>query len=125
MEYRQARQELSRRSGGAGPAKRSEWHAEMHIRQPREATVAQQAQRQPADPIPVILATGVAAELILPWTVIWLSNVFMFDTPDWLRWLVFVAPLALGLLATLPYWVVRGWSRQPARAWTAARQGRW
>jgi hypothetical protein len=124
MEYRQARHELKRRSGIAGSAKRNDRDGAPHVHQARQVPVARQSRRRSADPVPVILAAGLAAEMVLPWAVIWLSDVFMFDTPDWLRWAIFGAPPALGFLAALTYWVARARSRQPVPAWTAARQGR-
>jgi hypothetical protein len=77
---------------------------------------------EPIDPAFVILSIGLAAELALPWAVIWLSDIFFFDIPAWSRWVVFGVPAALSVLATLIYWALRKRSKQPARAWDPRRQ---
>jgi hypothetical protein len=60
--------------------------------------------RERISPIIVIFCTGLMAEFILPWAVIWLSNVFFFDIPGWSPWLLFGGPPALSLLAMLIHW---------------------
>ena len=65
----------------------------------------------------VIFCTGLVAEFILPWAVIWLSDMLFFDIPGWSLWLLFGGPPALSLLAMLIHWALRTWSKQPLRAW--------
>jgi ABC-type protease/lipase transport system fused ATPase/permease subunit len=65
--------------------------------------------------ISVIVCTGLMAEFILPWAAIWLSDIFFFDIPPWLLWLLFGGPLALSLLAMLTDWASRKWSKPPFR----------
>jgi hypothetical protein len=65
--------------------------------------------------ISVVVCTGLMAEYILPGAAIWLSDIFFFDIPPWLLWLMFGGPLALSLLATLVYWALWRWSKQPFR----------
>jgi len=65
--------------------------------------------QQPPSVATLILFFGVAGELVIPWLVIWLSDIFVFDVPAWLAWLSFAGPLAIGLLATLVYWTLRMW----------------
>jgi hypothetical protein len=55
-------------------------------------------------PILVIFCVGLIAEFILPWAVIWLSDMFFFDIPGWSLWLLFGAPPVLSLLAILIHW---------------------
>ena len=61
------------------------------------------ARRGPAGAVMLILLAGLALEAILPWVVLWLSDVFFFDTPAWSRWLVFGVPPALSVLVVLLY----------------------
>ena len=67
---------------------------------------------EPAGVVMLILCAGLAIEAILPWVVIWLSDVFLFDIPAWSCWLVFGAPPALGVLALGLYYAVGAGSRQ-------------
>jgi hypothetical protein len=48
--------------------------------------------RAKPSPIIVIFCVGLMAEFILPWAVIWLSDMFFFDIPGWSLWLLFGAP---------------------------------
>jgi hypothetical protein len=57
--------------------------------------------RERTSPIFVLFCTGLMAEFILPWAVIWLSDTFLFDIPGWSLWLLFGGPPALSLLAML------------------------
>jgi hypothetical protein len=105
-------------SGGAGHERNA-----MTSGQSRPTSVRYRARRKSADPAVVVLGAALAAGLILPWAVIWLSDFFVFDTPDWLRWVVFAGPLALGLLATLIYAASRAWPRHSFRTCFAGRHG--
>jgi hypothetical protein len=59
------------------------------------------ARREPPHPFIVVLCIGLTAEAVLPWSVIWLSDTFLFDIPGWSLWLIFGAPAALTVLAVL------------------------
>jgi hypothetical protein len=63
----------------------------------------------------VVVYTGLIAEYILPWAAIWLSDIFFFDIPPWLLWLLIGGPLAFSLLAIPLHWALRRWSKQPFR----------
>jgi hypothetical protein len=80
--------------------------------------------RDRTGPIIVIFCVGLMAEFILPWAVIWLSDMFFFDIPGWLLWLLFGGPPALSLLAMLIHWALRTWSKQPLRTRGHELQGR-
>jgi hypothetical protein len=67
--------------------------------------------RERISPIFVLFCTGLMAEFILPWAVIWLSEMFFFDIPGWSLWLLFGGPPALSLLAMLIHWALRTWSK--------------
>jgi hypothetical protein len=67
-------------------------------------------------PIIVICCIGLMVEFILPWAVIWLSNMFFIDISRWSLWLLFGGPAALSLAAILIHWALRIWSKQPPRA---------
>jgi len=82
------------------------------------------AAQQPTDPVTVILSTGMAGEAILPWAVIWLSDIFLFDVPGWSPWVLFGGPPALSLLARLIHWDLRTWSKQSLSASVSARSER-
>lgn len=66
----------------------------------------------PAGPAILILGAVLAAEVILPWAAIWLSDLLVCDIPTWSLWLMFGAPPALGLLAAA---IHRARSRHGAR----------
>ena len=95
----------------------------MSMRQAHQS-VSDRAAQQPTDPITVIVSTGLAVAVILPWAVIWVSDLFFFDVPAWSQWVIFGGPAALSLLATLILWDMRTWSQPPVRARVAARRGR-
>ena len=95
----------------------------MNLRQARQLVSDQTAQGR-TDPITVIVSTGLAAGVVVPWAVIWVSDLFFFDVPAWSRWVIFGGPAALSLLATLILWDGRTWSQPPVRARVAARRGR-
>lgn len=105
----------SHRSGEAGPATPSEWSATASIRPAFPISLTYRARRRPANPTLVILGIGLVAELVVPWAVIWLSDMFVFDIPDWSRWLVFGSPLALSLVAVLTYRAFRALSKRSVR----------
>jgi hypothetical protein len=60
------------------------------------------------DIISVVVCTGLVAQFILPWAAIWLSDIFFFDIPPWLLWLLIGGPLAFSLLAILIHWAPCG-----------------
>ena len=68
--------------------------------------------RDRTDITSVVVCTGLMAQLILPWAAIWLSDIFFFDIPPWLLWLLIGGPLAFSLLAILIHWALRRWSKQ-------------
>jgi hypothetical protein len=72
--------------------------------------------RERTSPIIVICCIGLMAEFILPWAVIWLSDMFVFGIPGWSLWLLFGGPPALSVAAVLIYLALRTWLKQP-RAW--------
>jgi hypothetical protein len=81
--------------------------------------------RERISPIMVICCTGLMAELILPWVVIWLSDMFFFDIPGWSLWRLFSGPPALSLAAVLIHLALRIWLKQPPSAWGRELQGRY
>ena len=95
----------------------------MSLRQARQSVSDQTAQDR-TDPISVIVATGLAAGVVVPWAVIWVSDLLFFDVPAWSQWVIFGGPAALSLVATLILWDGRTSSQQPVRARVAARRGR-
>jgi len=68
--------------------------------------------RDRTDITSVVVCTGLMAQFILPWAAIWLSDIFFFDIPPWLLWLLIGGPLAFSLLAILIHWALRRWSKQ-------------
>jgi hypothetical protein len=94
----------------------------ISLRQTRQSDKYREAQ-EPTDPVTVILFTGLVAEVILPWAVIWLSDMFFFDVPAWSQWVIFGGPAVLSLLPMLVYWDLRTWSKQPRRAGISAHSG--
>jgi hypothetical protein len=87
-------------------------------------SVQHQARIQPPVPEIAIVGIGMAAEVILPWILIWISDVFLFDVPAWSQWLVFGGPLAFTVLALIVYRAARPRPLPMARAQTSAeRQG--
>lgn len=53
----------------------------------------------------IILASGVAGEVIVPWMVIVLSNWLSFDVPFWALGPIFAGPITLALATALVVWV--------------------
>lgn len=79
-------------------AGRSERNPATTVRQGRHTPRTYRAPRSPADPIIVTLLVGLVTEAVLPWAAIWISDVFVFDIPTWLLWVVFsVSPVLTGL----------------------------
>jgi hypothetical protein len=66
--------------------------------------------RKQTNPIIVIFCAGLMAEFILPWAVIWFSDIFFFDIPAWSLWLLFGSSPAISLLAMLIHWAL--WNGQ-------------
>ena len=95
----------------------------ISLRQTRQSDKYRAAQ-EATDLVVVILFTGLVAEVILPWAVIWLSDMFFFDVPAWSQWVIFGGPVALSLLAALIRWDVRAWSQQPVHARISAHRWR-
>ena len=116
--------EMPRRRRQPVTAARGGWTAATSGRRKRHGTREFQAVRGPVDPIVVTLVTGLAVEVVLPWAVIWLSNMLYFDVPAWSLWLIFGVPPALTLLAVLVLGAHRFLGRQPMRVAMPARQGR-
>jgi hypothetical protein len=65
--------------------------------------------RERTSPVIVICCIGLMAEVFLPWAVIFLSNMFVFDVPGWSVRLIFGGPPALSLAAALIHWALRTW----------------
>ena len=98
-------------SVGHARAGRSEWTpAEFRRHKPRGS----QPPRGAADPIFAILLVGLAAEAVVPWAAIWLSDWLVFNIPVWSLWLVFGVPAALTCVAVLIHWVLRATARRHA-----------
>jgi hypothetical protein len=95
----------------------------ISMRQARQS-ISYRATQEPTDLVIVVLSAGLAAAVILPWAVIWLSDIFFFDVPAWSPWVLFGGPPALSLLAMLIHWDLRTWSKQPRRASVSARRAR-
>jgi hypothetical protein len=79
--------------------------------------------QRPMSLVALILFFGVAGEVIVPWLVIWLSDVFVFDIPAWATWAMFGGPLVVGLLAAMVYWKLRVRRRQSSRVLAGAAHG--
>jgi hypothetical protein len=77
-----------------------------------------------ASPVVAILSAGLAAEIVLPWVAIWVSDALFLDIPAWSLWLLFGVAPALSLLALLVRWVWRIGARRfsgcPAKGWIGA-----
>ncbi len=95
-----------RHFGGIDPKAWSDGKPGAHILTHRYEPASNAARRGWADAVMLTLCASLMLEAILPWVVLWLSDVFFFDTPDWSRWLVFSVPPALGVLALLLYRVL-------------------
>jgi hypothetical protein len=89
----------------------------------KRSTTAPEAavMRYTVSPVIIIFSTSLAAEVILPWVAIWLSDTLFFDIPGWSLWLLFGVPPAVSLMAVLVHWAWRisakHLSRLPAREW--------
>jgi hypothetical protein len=76
-----------------------------------------------AGTLEIILAIGVAGEVIAPWAVIGFSNWLSFDVPFWAMGPIFAGPITLALATALIVWLVhmrRSASREKGRVPTAA-----
>ncbi|HTW70435.1 MAG TPA: hypothetical protein VME47_11145 [Acetobacteraceae bacterium] len=104
--------------------KQREWSPRALPERDHSRSLRSEQPQQPASITALILFFGVAAELIIPWLVIWLSDVFVFDVPAWLTWLSFGGPLAIGLVAMLVYWTLRALRNAPGHGLCHAHQGR-
>ena len=98
------------------PRSRSDWNKRASSGRSYELASARGPVPGRNDLTLVILFFGVAAELLVPWTVIWLSDLFVFDVPVWAAWAIFGGPLALGLLVLVVYRALRTLVREPARS---------
>ena len=105
-----ARAELKLPSGPSGSVGRSRSESMTSVQSAPDVSAQNPARPQPINPIVVIGAIGLAAEVILPWALIWLSDTFFFDIPAWSQWVVFGGPPALSLLAAVVYRASRTWS---------------
>jgi hypothetical protein len=104
-------------------AGQSESNSAASGRRGRHGPRRSRARRGAADPIIVTLLAGLAAEVVGPWAVIWLSDALVFDIPAWSLGLVFGVPAALTILAVVIQRALRAWSRQAMRAAIPTWQG--
>jgi len=113
-----------RRSGDTGPVMRAQRRSAASIPASRQKPTLDQVWGGPAGAVMVILCAGLALEAILPWAVIWLSDVFLFDIPAWSYWLVFSVPPLLSVLALGLYQALRAesWQLCPASITTKHRR---
>jgi hypothetical protein len=84
-----------------------EWEPAASAQRGRHEARTQKAPGGAADLAIGALLAGLAAEVVVPWAVIWLSNVLIFDIPAWSLWLVFGVPAPLTFSAALILWVLR------------------
>jgi hypothetical protein len=110
-----ARAELGLPSGPGGSVGRSRSKSMTSVQSAPDVSAQNPARPQPINPIVVIGAIGLAAEVMLPWALIWLSDTFFFDVPSWSQWVVFGGPPALSLLAAFVYRASRAWSLMALR----------
>jgi hypothetical protein len=73
----------------------------------------------------LVLGFGLAGEVIVPWSVIWLSDVLLFDVPTWALWPLFAGPAALAALTLLIRQSVHVAARWMARSRRPAPNARW
>ena len=118
------RSDQVRQSGGMGPVMRTEHRSAVSISASNRKPAMDRARGEPAGVAALILCVGLALEAILPWAMIWLSDVFVFNTPAWSRWLVFGAPPVLSILALVLYQALGAGSRQLRPASITTRQRR-
>ncbi|HUB49560.1 MAG TPA: hypothetical protein VMB73_31695 [Acetobacteraceae bacterium] len=60
-----------------------------------------------AGTVEIILAGGIAGEVIVPWMVIVLSNWLSFDVPFWALGLIFAGPITIAFGTALGVWLAR------------------
>jgi hypothetical protein len=104
--------------------KQREWSPRAVAARAHDRPLGRDQGGRPVSVTTLILFFGMAGELVIPWLVIWLSDAFVFDVPEWLTWLSFAGPLAIGLFAILVYWTIRASRVVPAHALSHAHQGR-
>jgi hypothetical protein len=111
-------------SGDTGPVGRAERKSPVSMSANRKKTPVERVRGGPAGVVILIFCVGLALEATLPWAMIWLSDLFVFDTPAWSRWLVFGAPVVLSVLALVLYQALGTGSRQlrPASITTEPRR---
>jgi hypothetical protein len=78
-----ARAELGLPSGPGGSDGRSESKFMTSAPSAPDVSAQNPARPQPVNPTVVIGAVALAAEVILAWALIWLSDTFFFDIPAW------------------------------------------
>jgi hypothetical protein len=111
-----------RQQKGHADAGLTDWNSAASSRRKRRRPLKYGAPRGAAAPIIVTLLVGLAAEVVLPWAVIWLSDMLVIDVPTWSLWLVFGVPPALTFLAVLIQWALKAWLRQPLRVTVPTQQ---
>jgi hypothetical protein len=81
--------------------------------------------RDIGETLAIILALGIAGEVIVPWAVIELSDLVLFNVPFWALWPIFAGPLTLALATALVVWLVRtrGTAPRERRLSSAATDG--
>jgi hypothetical protein len=118
------RSKPARALGDMGPVMRAERKSSVSIPANRQKPAMDLARGGPAGVVTLIFCVGLALEATLPWAMIWLSDLFVFDTPAWSRWVVFGGPAVLSVLALMLYEVLGAGSRQLSPASVTARQRR-
>jgi hypothetical protein len=89
----------------------------------RQAPAWQAPGDERISPVILILSTGLFGGFVLPWLVLWLSDLFLFDVPGWSQWLAFVGPPAIGLLLVLIRWAARALSEHSFQVRVCAPRG--
>ncbi len=56
-----------------------------------------------------ILAVAVTAEVVLPWVLIEISNLFVFDIPSWSLWAIYAGPPLVAAVAVVVEMVLARW----------------
>ncbi len=71
-----------------------------------------------------LCTAALAAEVLLPWCLVWLSDRFLFDIPGWSLWLVFAGPHVAGLGVISWQWAALRRARAGAAGRRLARDNR-
>lgn len=71
--------------------------------------------------IQLIVAAGLASEFILPWLLIGLSDLLLFDVPAWSLWAVLGGPPVATLAAVAAYLGAAGARRRRLEGWSRPR----